>query len=250
KSIQIKGNEIHIALSHTLFSTAPYSETRPELQGVYIHSKNTTTLSFITTDTYRLSYYSLSLSSPTTVLGNCIIPLQTLTELQKIISSYIGEPVVISRNETQIQFTCGSVQMISKLIHGTFPDYENIVPKNFSTSIILERDETTKAVRAASLFSKGGLYDVLFRIHPKEQGKGEVEILSSNTLLGENSVVLEGEVRGIENSILLNYRYLIDWLQVIDSEKIMIQIIDATTACVLRGLGRENEYYLLMPILE
>lgn len=250
KTIHIPGNEIYIALSHTLFSTASYTNTRTELQGVYIHIKDEKSISFITTDTYRLSYYSFPTTIPTDTLKNCIIPLQTLTELQKIISSQVGEQVVISKNETQIQFTCGSVQMISKLIHGTFPDYENIVPKNFSTSIILEREDVIKAVRASSLFSKGGLYDVLFRIQPKEQGKGEVEILSSNTLLGENSVILEGEVRGIENSILLNYRYLIDWLQVIDSEKIIIQLIDPTTACLLRGLGRENEYYLLMPILE
>ncbi len=250
KTISIKGNELYLAFSHTLFASAQHSQTRPELQGVYVHIKDEKSISFITTDTYRLSYYSIPFLINQEIFKSCIIPIQTLIELQKIISSYIGEDVVISRNESQIQFTCGQVQIISKLISGTYPDYENIIPKNFSTSFILEREELIKAVRAASLFSKNDLYDVLFRIHPKEQGKGDVEILSSNILLGENTVVLEGEVRGIENSILLNYKYLIDWLGVMDDEKIITNIIDSSTACVLRGLGRENEYYLLMPILE
>lgn len=251
KEIKIKKNELYMALSHTFFSAAPSTQTRPELHGIYMQWDDKKNINFVATDTYRLSYYSIPAPHQEERGNTCIIPIQIIQELQKIISTSIEEEVIITQSETQIQFVCGFVKIISKLINGIFPDYENIIPKNFSTSFILKKEEMIKAVRAASLFSKGGLYDVLFHVNAKEQeGDSKIEILSSNALVGENKVVLEGEVKGVENSILLNYRYLLDWLQVIDSEKIITQITDPSTACVLRGLGCENEYYLLMPILE
>lgn len=249
--IYIKGVDIQKALSHTLFSAALYSETRPELHGIYFHFKDEKTLSCVSTDTYRLSYYSIPLIKKNTQpLQNIIIPLQTLQELQKILHSQTSESIEININETQVQFSSELGEIVSKRIYGVFPEYEHIIPQQFITHCTLERDELLKAVRATSLFSKSGLFDVLFTIKLHENGKGVVEIHSSNTLVGENTVVLDGEVKGSENSITLNYRYIIDWLQSINTEKIILSIVDQNTACLFRPHGVEGEYYLLMPILE
>ncbi len=251
QTFTIQGVDIQKALSHTLFSATPYSETRPELHGVYFHFKDKNILSCVSTDTYRLSYFSIPIIKKNThTLQNIIIPLQTLQELQKIVHTQVSENIEISLNETQIQFTSELGEIVSKQIYGTFPEYEHIVPQQFNTHAILEKEELLKAVRATSLFSKSGLSDVLFTIKPQEGGKGFIEIHSSNTLVGENTVVLEGEVRGGENSITLNYRYILDWLQSIDYKKISLSIVDQNTACLFRPQGVEDQYYLLMPILE
>lgn len=238
------------ALQGTLFSTAPFSETRPELSGVYIHWKDDSTVSFVATDTYRLSYYSIPIKQKKGSPQNIIIPLQTLQEIQKILHTQQGEDIIVMQNDSQIQFTCGSVQVVSKIIQGAYPDYENIIPKNFSTTIILEKDEFLKAVRSTSLFSKSGLFDVCIAIQTSENGKGRIDISSSNAVVGENSVVLEGEGKGVNNTISLNYKYLIDWLSGCGEEKITLRIVDANTACLFEPLKKENQYYLVMPILE
>lgn len=238
------------ALQNTLFSTAPYSETRPELSGVYLHWKDDNTLSFVTTDTYRLSFYSISVKQKKGTPYSIIVPLQTLQEIQKILHSQQGEDIEIMQNDSQIQFTCGMVRIVSKVIQGSYPDYENIIPKNYSTTIIIEKDEFTKAIRATSLFSKSGLFDVNIVITILQDGKGKIDISSSNTVVGENSVVLEGEGKGVNNTISLNYKYLLDWLSVCQEEKIVLRAVDANTACLLEPIKREDQYYLVMPILE
>ncbi|MBI2483848.1 DNA polymerase III subunit beta [Candidatus Uhrbacteria bacterium] len=238
------------ALQGILFSSAPFSETRPELSGVYLHWKDTNTLSFITTDTYRLSYYSINIKQKKGSPHNVIVPLQTLQEIQKILTTQQGEDIEITQSDSQIQFTCGAVRLVSKVIQGTYPDYENIIPKNFSTTLILEKNEFTKAIRATSLFSKSGLFDVCIAITITQEGKGRVDISSANTTIGENSVVLEGEGKGADNTISLNYKYLLDWLSICPEDKIVLRVVDSTTACLFEPIKRENQYYLVMPILE
>jgi len=238
------------ALQSILFATAPFSETRPELSGVYFHWKDDNTISFVTTDTFRLSQYSILVKQKKGTPQSVIIPLQTLQEIQKILHTQQREDLEILQNDSQIQFNCGAVRLVSKIIQGSYPDYENIIPKNFSTTIIIERDGFTKAIRATSLFSKSGLFDVCVAITILPEGKGKIDISSSNTVVGENSVVLDGEGKGVDNTISLNYKYLLDWLSVCGDEKIVLRVVDANTACLLEPIKKENQYYLVMPILE
>lgn len=238
------------AISQVIFAT-PSSETRLELSGVlFMFSGNSLTIA--ATDSYRLAEKKLQIKSNNQEEKKIIVPAKTLQELIRVLSVNLDSEVEENNKEikfyisdNQILFTYGSTELVSRLIEGQYPDYQQIIPTVSKTKIIIDRQELTRAVKMASLFSKTGINDVNLDF---PLGKNQTVVSSVSGQTGENITNLEAKVTGEENSIVVNYRYLLEGLSNIEKEAVRIEVIDGNTPCLIRPEQDESYLYIIMPI--
>lgn len=238
------------AISQVIFAT-PLSETRLELSGVlFVFSGETLTLA--ATDSYRLAEKKIQIKSNGQEEKRIIVPAKTLQELLRVLSVNLDDDVEGNKQEikfyisdNQILFTYGSTELVSRLIEGQYPDYQQIIPAGSKTKVMIDRQELIRAVKMASLFSKTGINDVNLDF-PLDKNQAVVSSVSGQT--GENITSLEAKVTGGENSIVVNYRYLLEGLSNIEKETVKIEVTDGNTPCLIRPEQDESYLYIIMPI--
>ena len=239
------------SLNQVLFAVSN-NESRPELTGVSLFFKigQEKTLVMAATDSYRLAECSVPFKTEVQEEKKVIVPARTLLEVGRILSIFkdgVDSPtqVEIQIAENQIVFLYGSVELISRTIEGAYPDYQQIIPQNFQTTAVLDHDDFSQAIKAASLFSRTGLFDVVLKFDPK--GK-QVCVQATDAARGENRVECPGEITGAENTVTVNYRYLLDGLNALGSEQIKFEMIDAGNPCLLLPKEEKDYLYIIMPI--
>jgi DNA polymerase-3 subunit beta len=250
---QIPIEDLKQALSQVLFSVAT-NESRPELTGAlmkFYPFEGEGRLRMASTDSYRLSEITIPVVSPLSVEQQVVVPAKTLSEVLRILSIFKDEvelpsTVSLQLSQSQAVFVYGPVELISRVIDENYPDYELIIPKQFGTKAVLDREDFMKAVKAASLFSKNGLFDVSLTF---EAASGEFKVQATDATRGDNVSACHAEISGQNNTVSVNYRYLLDGLQAMSSEQVLFEMIDASNPCLLTPCGTKEAFrYVLMPI--
>jgi DNA polymerase-3 subunit beta len=240
------------ALSQVLFAVAT-NESRPELTGIsmqFTPKGSSGLLTMAATDSYRLAEATIPFSDAVSQEDRVIIPSRTLSEVNRILSVFKDEvdspsDVTLKLSDNQVVFSYGTVELVSRLIEGSYPDYRQIVPKSFDTTAVLDRDDVVKAVKTASLFSRTGLFDVAIEF--SADGK-TLSVKSTDASRGENNAECQVDVEGKDNKVTVNYRYLLDGLNACGSEQVKFQMIDAGNPCLLTPAEGNSYLYIVMPI--
>jgi DNA polymerase-3 subunit beta len=248
-------NEFKKAATEVLFAVAN-NETRVELSGVYI-ALNKDSITLAATDSYRLAERKLSYKNKGEhEEKKVIIPAKTLQEVirfnfsdnEGVVSQERGTAAInVFLSDNQILFSYDDIKLVSRVIEGQYPDYTQIIPTagQKKTTIVFNRTELTRAIKASSLFSKNNVNDVNLDF---PGGQNKVVISSLNAQSGESTIEMSVGVQGDDNGIVLNYRYLLDGLNILDCESVVLEIADASTPCVLKADGRNDYLYIIMPI--
>lgn len=243
---------LETALSRTLFAVAT-SEARQVLTGVFLNFVGETkSLTVAATDSYRLGECVVNLKGEVMGERRVIIPARTMAELRRIIgvlkdSAEMPEELEVELTDNQVAFRYGSAELLSRTLDGVYPPYKEIIPKQTKTEITVNKTAFIQAVKRTSLFSKAGLFDV--RLEVKSGGK-ELQLSATDVGRGENLVVMDADVVGDDNAVTLNYRYLLDGVSAMNSEKVTIKLIDAVNPCVVVPAedGGQAYVYIVMPI--
>ncbi len=242
KGIVLGASEFKEALSQVIFS-ASYEDIRPELSGVlFILKENELTL--VATDSYRLVEKVIKIEGEKIEKVNKIIPLRVLQEIVRILDDS-GNKVEVGFNDNQVFFRVKEAIVISRLIEGNYPDYKEIIPKEYKTRVVCERSDFIKIIKTASLFSKAGINDVLLVFN---KGENNIAVSSTNVQLGENKASLGAEIEGENNSVVFNHKYLLDGLQNMSGKKVGLELTSSDAPVVLRPEGNKDYLYLIMPI--
>ena len=230
------------------------SESRPELSGVacFFHggSAGQNQLVMAATDSYRLAEKSVPLSAGSGLTEmRCIVPARAILEISRILSVYSDDLAMPEEaewllTESQLVLTFGKVELVSRLIEGSFPDYRQIIPSQFRSVITVPRGEVTKAIRAAALFARQGLFDVHFELAPE----GLLKVSSADTGTGSHTTTLKVAPSQEANRVTLNSKYVLDGLAAMTSDTVLFQMIDAMSPVVLKPVGQEDFQYVVMPI--
>jgi DNA polymerase-3 subunit beta len=243
-------DDLRSALSEVIFAVAN-NETRLELSGVlFSFSENGLTL--VGTDSYRLAENKIKVKSNHHNHGKVIVPARTLQELVRVLSGFkeseqldgVSE-VKICLSENQILFVFGSTELVSRLINGNYPDYGQIIPVNYKTRVIINKNESVRAIKASAIFSKAGVNDVALVFKAEA---GQIMISSASSQVGESSVELKSEIEGDDNDIVINYRYFLDGLNNIYSDLVRLDLVNSGTPCILRPEKDDDYLYIVMPI--
>lgn len=243
-------SEFKNALSNVIFSVS-INETRLELSGVLFNFTTGNKLNLVGTDSYRLSEKSINYRE-NGIIGekSIIVPSRTVQELLRILNNFkseeqIGsdEEIKIYPNENQIFFSFASTNLMSRVINGSYPDYKQIIPEKEKTIISINKNILIKAVKAGGIFSKTGINDIALK-----NEKDSLHIYSKSSQSGENFVNVDCKAKGIDNEIFINYKYLLEGLNTINSESVIIKITDNNTPCIIMAEKDETFLYLIMPL--
>lgn len=243
-SVQMPVPDFKEALSQVLFAVA-LDETRPEISGVFFQL-NKKGLTLAATDSFRLAERSVQLKQAPTEEGSFIVPNRTLQELNRILGDASQEePLTIRWTENQVSFEFDGIELISRLIEGQYPDYQQIIPSNFKTELVIEAKELAQLVKSASLFCRAGINDVTLTVDP---AKKQLEVKAANSQLGENKGAIQAEATGDENEIVFNYRYVLDGLNNMNTKQVRLMLIDKHNPGVFLPEGEKGYTYIIMPI--
>ncbi|HOG45523.1 MAG TPA: DNA polymerase III subunit beta [Anaerolineae bacterium] len=228
---------------------AATDETRPVLTGV-LTDLTADGIVMVAADGYRLSLRRADIPAPGDAEAQVIIPARALQELGRI-SAEEQEPVrlIVSQSRSQAFFRLSSIDLITQLIDGSFPDYKQILPRSHNTRTVLNTAEFQKAVRLATLFARDNNNIVRLRIEPAgDLAPGKVVISATSSELGSNVGELEATIEGPALEIALNGRFLTEVLAVIDSAEVALETSTPLSPGVLRPVGGEDFLHVIMPM--
>lgn len=234
---------------------ASLSQTRPEISGVFF-SLQKDLIKMVATDSFRLGEKTLFLEKPIAlpeVLGgevSFIIPQKTAKEIINIFGQKEGglnicfSPNQILFESQMAETPHPEVQIVSRLIDGEYPAYQEIIPKKYETQAVLNRNEFLNQLKISSLFG-GKINEIKLKVDTKKSG---VEFFSQNPDIGEHRSFLKGRVKGDALEISFNHRFLISGLSIIKSQEVSFEMSKEEGPAVLRPVGDQSYLYVVMPI--
>ena len=228
---------------------AATDESRPVLTGV-LAEITTDRLTFAAADGYRLSVSTAALETGPDTPFTVIIPARALQELRRICGD-TDEPIEIisAPNRNQIFFHMNDVDLVSQLVEGTFPDYQQIIPASAKTKTTVNTGDLLKAVRMAFIFARDAANIVKLQVVPDgEAGLGRIIVSATSTEYGDNVSELDATIDGVPVEVAFNARYLIDALSVIDSAQVVLETRDASSPGVLKPVGGSDFVHVVMPM--
>ena len=249
----IENTEEYIEIEALLFknsleatlSAAQFSELRPELSSVYFQFFGDKVV-LVATDSFRLAEKTLTDNQFTaTVVGEfkVLLPLRTAQELARILKE--KGAIKIYRDQNQILFKTERIELISRLLEGTFPDYRAVIPKEYQAEVFVDRDDFLNAVKLAGVMS-GVASETALR-----PGTGDtLEIFSRDEKLGENSYQLAAKMKGSFKEASFNWKYLLEGAKAMPSKEFVLGLNDDNKPAILKSRQDTSYFYILMPILK
>jgi DNA polymerase-3 subunit beta len=221
-------------------------ETRYYLNGIYVHAievNGAPMLRAVATDGHRMARAEVDAPAGSAGMPGIIIPKKTVGEVQKLLDGADGD-VEIEVSDTKIRFSLNGVVLLSKLIEGTFPDYDRVTPKNNDKSMQVDRAAFATAVdRVSTIASDRGGKAVKLSIN---EGQLELSVTNPDHGTASEELAVEFEPEGFE--IGFNARYLLDIIGQIRSENAVFLFNDAGSPTLVREDGDSKALYVLMPM--
>ena len=204
-------------------------------------------MSLVATDGHRLALVSVTRNGGTGKTDDeskAILPKKTLGELGRLLGEGDGD-IGYERGENHLFFQVGERMLISRMIDGQFPAYERVIPKGNDKHIEFERDRLTNAVKRVALLSNERSRAVKIQIE-----KGKVDVTSSSPEFGEAHEPIPVEYNGPSLTICFNAQYVLDFLAVVESEVVALELKDEVSQAVMKPVGADGyDYtYVIMPM--
>lgn len=236
------------AISQVVFAAAS-ENSRPVLTGVRMELEGDQ-VSLAAADGFRLAVHTASLAAPVDEPVSFIIPGRTLRELERLLSDQQA-PVefTVTPQKSQALFRLDSIEMVSQLVQGTFPNYKQLIPQSYGTRTTVALGDFTRATRTASIFARDGSGIVrLQMIPPSDGGQGRMVVSARAEELGENTGEIDANVDGDEAKIAFSSRYLNEVLSVIGQEEIALETTTPSSPGVIKPLETDNYVHVIMPM--
>jgi DNA polymerase-3 subunit beta len=240
---RVAQNVLRRALTETAFAAAS-DEARPILTGVLAKFEGDQ-LTLAAADNYRIAVKTIPIldAVPDT---SVVIPARALNELARVLAD-VDDPVdiVLAAGRNQVLFHLDGVDLVSRLIDGQFPNYQQVVPKDHTTRAVLDREELLRAVRPAALIAHESANIVKLQIG----AEGEPGItVSANAEVGDHVGQVEAAVEGDGTTIAFNARYLADVLTNVDADQFALELNGPLSPGVFKPIGDDRYVHVVMPV--
>jgi DNA polymerase-3 subunit beta len=247
-SLHLEAETFKQMIDQVVFAAAT-DESRPILTGVLakFHQGG---LTLAAADGFRLSVTSADVGVDLDETTSVIVPARALAELSRI-SVDQEDPIelIITPARNQILFHLSSADLVSQLIEGNFPDYNQIVPKSHTTRAIVSTQELLKAVKVAFLFARDAANIIRFNIVPgSELTPGQIIITGTSAEFGDNVSELDASIEGEPVEVAFNARYMIDALSVAGTPEVALETSSPSSPGVIRPVGGQEFLCVIMPM--
>lgn len=236
---QMSADEFKDGLSQVMIA-ASSDTTRPALTGVYFNTFEGG-LYLAATDGYRLAERKFIDKVESEVMA--IVPAVSLQEVMRSLSDEVKE-IEILFDETQVRFRMDEVEVTSKLVDGSFPDYRQLIPKQSEVEVELARNELVRITKLAALFARevGGSVNCRASVE-----NGTFAVASVANEFGENNSEIKAEVK-TDGKVTLNSRFLLDALNVLDGAEVEFGFSNKLDPVVLKSKKDSQYIHIIMPL--
>lgn len=249
-AVAIEPQHLREMIGQVEFAAAA-DDSRPVLAGVLARFEDQS-LTLAAADGFRLAVRQGELLEAVPERLDVIVPARAMRDLARLIGDH-DEPLrlAITPNKSQLLVRVGETEFLSRLVDGTFPDFRQIVPREFSTRLEIGRDAFLNAVRRASYFARDNNDVVRLQVHggDEEFMPGTVEISATAAERGSSQSFVDASVDGPETQIAFNARYLSDVLGVVRNGQVLIGMNGGSQAGVVRAVGVEEYTHVIMPMV-
>ncbi|MCC6598699.1 MAG: DNA polymerase III subunit beta [Alphaproteobacteria bacterium] len=239
----IPASDLRALIDRTKFAMST-EETRYYLNGIYLHeaeNEGVRVLRAVATDGHRLARFEMPLPEGAAGMPGIIIPRKAIGELRKL-ADEAADTIGISLSETKIRFKFDHIILTSKLIDGTFPDYQRVIPQGNDKIVEVDPKIFTGAIDRVSTISDGKSRAVKIALNGKQ-----MTISASSPEAG--SATEELEVNGdSEMEIGFNAKYLLDITSQIEGEGCRLTLADAASPTIIQDNSDPSALYVLMPL--
>jgi len=229
------------SLTRTLFAAAR-DDTRPEIHSVYMRS-GSEVLTMAATDSFRLTE---DVVVPDSIAKDVdlLLPLGAAREAVRLFADQ--ESVTLNVHDGHVTFVGDGVELSSRLVDGSYPDYKQIIPDTFSVTGTVDREEFVRALKTLVVFLSKESRRVRLSVEP---GEGRILLTTGSGDVGEGSVSLEFDGEGKNLEVLFNIQYVLDSLQYVTTERVQLQFVGNSEPAVFKPTGDNSTYtYVVMPI--
>lgn len=237
-------DELKDVIDRTQFAVST-EETRYYLNGLYVHAKKegaSSVLRTVATDGHRLACVESPLPQGAENLKGVIIPRKTVSEIRKLLDDNSVENVTVEISENKVRFNLTDITLTSKLIDGTYPDYERVIPTDNDKNLELNVKDLASAVDRVSVVAERT------RAIKMLTHQNKVTIMTSSPDLGNASEDLDAKYDSESLEIGYNFRYLLDILAEVKGETVRISFADASSPSVIHDTSDASAIYVLMPM--
>ena len=240
--------ELRSLVDRTRFAIST-EETRYYLNGIYLHTtKNdeVPVIRAVATDGHRLARVEMVMPEGAAGMPGIIVPRKTVIELRKLVDESEDE-IQVSLSETKIRFATGEAALTSKLIDGTFPDYDRVIPSNNDKILEVKCKEFAEAVDRVSTISTEKSRAVKLAIVPGANG-GSLAVSATSPENGTAVEEIDATYLAEPIEIGFNSRYLLDITAQIDGEGAQFAMSDSASPTIVRDRADPSALYVLMPM--
>jgi DNA polymerase-3 subunit beta len=225
----------------SVWYSASNSNIKPELSSVYIY-KGDNNLVFVSTDSFRLAEKRVNIKI-TVDFPQTLIPYRNVSEIIKLFEDYSGDINIIFE-KNQAAFTAPDIYLVSRLIDGSFPDYKQIIPKHFTTTATILKEDLINSIKTSNIFSDS-LNQVKLKVDIKNKS---LDIESKNNDIGEYYDSISASVSGENIELNFNSRYIIDCVQSIPSDSLTLSFGGVGKPLAINGATDKSFLYIVMPM--
>lgn len=239
---EISGKILKEMIHQTTFACSQ-DDTRPVFTGALLEIENEK-ISMVSTNTHRLALCTGIINNPEKHSLKVIVPAKILNELNKILSNDTEENVRINWQQNKLSFQFRDIYMETQLIDGQFPNYQQVIPKNFKAEISVQTAVLAEIVERASLLTRDGDYNVV-KMDIKDQN---ITVTSNNPEVGEAYEEAEAVTTGDQMTIAFNARYILDALKVINDQEIQFFFTSPLTPSLIKPKEKSDFVYIITPV--
>jgi len=243
-NFELSAGDLRGLIDRTRFAIST-EETRYYLNGIYLHaaqSGNVKVLRAVATDGHRLARVEMALPDGAGTIPGVILPRKTVMELRKLLDEAQGA-IAVSLSDTRVRFAFDDVVLTSKLIDGTFPDYERVIPANNDKILEVDCKTFAEAVDRVATISTEKSRAIKLAL-----AKGQLTLTATSPDAGSATEELEASYTSSPIEIGFNARYLLDIAQQIEGEGAKFAMSDAASPTVVQDSADASALYVLMPM--
>jgi DNA polymerase III subunit beta len=240
---RVKQGDLRRALAEVVFAAAT-DEARPILTGVLTRFAGDR-LTLAAADNYRIAVKSLPILDAVEDTS-LVVPARSYAELMRVLADS-DEPIdiMLATSKSQILFHLEGIDLVSRLIDGQFPNYQQVLPTSHTTRAVVDREELLKAVRLSALIASAAANVV--KLSLAEDGPSTITIAAAADV-GDAQGDVEAAIEGDPVQIAFNARYLQEALQSVDHDQLALEFSGALSPGVLRPMGDDDYVHVIMPV--
>ena len=251
-AVRLHAGEFRRAIEQVAFAAAK-DESRPVLSGVNLRIGGGA-LRLSAADGFRLSIRTHDLATTDDV--DVIVPARAMLEVARAIGSDEDDvEVLVASNRTQVGFSVptssGRVLITTRLLEGTFPDLDRVVPAEAATTVTIDREALSRAVKVASIFARDSAHNIRLDVTAdSEDGlvQGSVTVSGSSTDHGDNQTTVPCRVSGADCTVNFSSEFLAEWLGSVRSVQVTLALGGAITPGTFRSIEEPGLVHVIMPM--